>query len=230
MRRPLTLLATVAILIGLVVAGCGSSSGDESLASSTTAAEAATTTTAVAATTTTVEAANTTSVEATTTTTEAVAGPVTVEIEAFDYGFSGFDTELNAGDILELFNSSESEYHSLIVVRITEESDNSAEYPVKTIEEVIALDPEDIWEGVVVDSFGRVLHAAPGTKAVGRIRLQSSGTYIALDWLPQGADPEALSLLIDPTTGKAASFPFTVPGGPLGYEHGMMVEFEVGDA
>jgi plastocyanin len=204
-----------AVLMGLAVvaSACG---GADSGAPSTTVTEAATTTT--------VEVATTTTVEANTTTSEAAAAPVTVEIEAFDYGFSGFDTELKVGDTLELFNSSASEYHSLIVIRISDA------YPIKTIEEVIALDPVDIWEGGVVDSFGRHLHAAPGSKAVGRIRLQTPGTYIALDWLPQGADPEAISLRIDPATGRATSFPFGVPGGPLGYQQGMIVEFEVGDA
>jgi hypothetical protein len=199
----------VAVAVGLVAAGCGSAGEGDILASSTTVAEAATTTT----------------VEATTTTTVVVPAELTfVEIEAFDYGFSGFDTELNVGDTLELFNSSESEYHSLIVIRITDE------YPIKTIEEVITLDPTDIWLDVVVDSFGRRLHAAPGTKAIGRIRLQTPGTYIALDWLPQGADPEAISRVIIPTTGIAKTPPFAIGGGPLGYQQGMIVEIEVGDA
>jgi ABC-type glycerol-3-phosphate transport system substrate-binding protein len=89
-----------AVLMGLAVvaSACG---GADSGAPSTTVTEAATTTT----------------VEANTTTSEAAAAPVTVEIEAFDYGFSGFDTELKVGDTLELFNSSASEYHSLIVIR-----------------------------------------------------------------------------------------------------------------
>jgi hypothetical protein len=157
-------------------------------------------------------------------TTAAVAVPLTVEIEAFDYGYTGFDTEFNVGDTLELFNSSESEYHSLIVIKISDD------YPIKTIEEVIALDPTEIWLNAIVDSFGRRLHAAPGTKATGRIRFQTPGTYIALDWLPQNADPEAISRVINPTTGIAITPPFEVDGGPPGYQHGMIVEFEVGDS
>jgi hypothetical protein len=154
--------------------------------------------------------------------TEAVAVPRTVEVEAFDYGYTGLDTELRVGDILELVNSSESEYHALIVIKFSDD------YPVRTIEEVLALDPTDIWESRFVDSFGRRLHAAPGTKATGRIRLQTPGTYIALDWIPQNADPEAISRLIT-ATGFMSGHPFGVDGGPLGYQHGMIVEFEVGD-
>jgi hypothetical protein len=153
--------------------------------------------------------------------TEAVAVPRTVEIEAFDYGYSGFDTELVVGDILELVNTSESEYHALIVIKF---NDN---YPVKTIEEVVALDPIDIYEDVLVTSFGRRLHAAPGTKAKGRIRLQTPGTYVALDWMPQNADPEAMSRVLEEAViGR----PFDVDGGPVGYQHGMIVEFVVGDS
>jgi hypothetical protein len=154
--------------------------------------------------------------------TEAVAVPRTVEVEAFDYGYTGLDTELRVGDILELVNSSESEYHALIVIKFSDD------YPVRTIEEILALDPTDIWESRFVDSFGRRLNAAPGTKATGRIRLQTPGTYIALDWIPQNADPEAISRLITPT-GFMSEAPFGVDGGLLGYQHGMIVEFVVGD-
>jgi hypothetical protein len=159
-------------------------------------------------------------------TTEAEAAarlPRTVEIEAFDYGFSGFDTDLYVGDVLELFNTSESEYHSLIVIKFSDD------YPVKTIEEVVALEPRDIEENRSVDSFGRRLHAAPGTKAAGRIRLQTPGTYIALDWNPQNADPDAIARTINPSTGAMSSPPFNIEGGPLGYQHGMILEFEVGE-
>jgi hypothetical protein len=151
--------------------------------------------------------------------TEAVAVPRTVEIEAFDYGYSGFDTEFAVGDTLELVNTSDSEYHALIVISVEDG------YPVKTIEDVVALEPRYINE--VLDSWGRRLHAAPGTKADGQIRLQTPGTYIALDWMPQNADPDAMSRVFDTAVIES---PFTVAGGPLGYQHGMIVEFEVGDS
>jgi len=150
--------------------------------------------------------------------TEAVAVPRTIEIKAFDYGYSGFDTEFRVGDALELVNTSDSEYHALIVISVGDG------YPVKTIEDVVALEPRYINE--VLDSWGRRLHAAPGTKADGRIRLQTPGTYIALDWMPQNADPEVMSRVFDTMVIES---PFTVAGGPLGYQHGMIVKFEVVD-
>jgi hypothetical protein len=149
--------------------------------------------------------------------------PRTVEIEAFDYGYAGFDTELKVGDILELVNSSESEFHSLIVIRFSDD------YPVKTVEEVIALDPMDIYMNEFVDSFGSRLHAAPGTKAKGRIRLQTPGTYIALDWIPRNADSEAISRLMNPSTEIMTLPPFEVDGGPIGYQAGMILEFMVSE-
>ena len=157
-------------------------------------------------------------------TTEAAIAPVvsrTIEIEAFDYGYSGFDTDFKVGDILELFNSSASEYHSLVVIKFNDD------YPVKTIEEIVALDPLDIWSNEVVDNFGRRLHAAPGTTAKSRIRLQTPGTYIALDWIPQNADPEAVSMAIKPNSGRPKWPPFQVAGGTPGYQHGMIIEFTV---
>ncbi|MCL1599429.1 MAG: hypothetical protein M3094_09610, partial [Actinomycetia bacterium] len=181
-----------------------------------------TSTDAPPATTPTTEVSPTTSTP--TTEAENAAGdPRTVEIEVFDYGFAGFDTDLYTGDVLELFNSSESEYHSLIVIKFSDD------YRVKTIEEVAALDPNDIYMNQVVDSFGRRLHAAPGTKAEGRIRLQTPGTYVALDWNPQNADPDAISRNINPSTGMMSSPPFGIEGGPLGYQHGMILEFVVAE-
>ena len=91
----------------------------------------------------------------------------------------------------------------------------------------MALDPLDIWSNEVVDNFGRRLYAAPGTTAKSRIRLQTPGTYIALDWFPQGADPEDVALTIKPKSGHANMPPFQVAGGTPGYQHGMIIEFIV---
>ncbi len=75
---------------------------------------------------TTLDAAPTPTTEApavTTPTTSAVvqAGPMTFEIEAFDFGFHGLPAEFAAGDTIELVNSSSSEYHSLDVVRLEDD-------------------------------------------------------------------------------------------------------------
>jgi hypothetical protein len=154
--------------------------------------------------------------------------PKTVQIEAFDYGYNGFDVEIAAGDALELFNTSETEFHNLVVLFLEDDD-------TRTVVEIAETAPEDIDVGgsgfaiprggqePIVTAIGH-LEAAPGEDAFnnGRIRLQRAGRYIAFDMIAQGADP----LTVRSATDTNAP-PYLVAGGPLGYQHGMIVEFFV---
>jgi hypothetical protein len=150
-----------------------------------------------------------------------------VQIEAFDYGYSGFDVEIVAGDAIELFNRSEVEFHNLVVIRL--DDDDS-----RTVGEIAEIAPEGsknpgshgvvefVGAGRTLVSIGQ-MDAAPGEDALnGRIRLQRSGRYMALDTVAKGADPLTVRKFVDT---RAATF--LVAGGPLGYQHGMIVEFFV---
>jgi hypothetical protein len=76
--------------------------------------------------------------------------------------------------------------------------------------------------GGIAAAIGQ-LCAAPGEDAFnGRIRLRRTGRYIASDMIAQGADPLTVRNAID-----TYSQPYFVAGGPLGYHHGMIVEFFV---
>jgi hypothetical protein len=169
-------------------------------------------------------------VAATTTTSPSTVAPAPVpskivQIEAFDYGYSGFDVEFFAGDAIELFNRSEVEFHNLVVIRLDDDD-------IRTVGEIAEMTPKGrntdshsvqfIDAGRIVAAIGK-MDASPGEDAFnGRIRLQRSGRYIAFDMIPQGADPLALRRAVDT---KAPSY--LVAGGPLGYQHGMIVEFFV---
>jgi len=154
-------------------------------------------------------------VETVTTVASAPVPPKMVQIEAFDYGYTGFEGDIVAGDALEFFNGSDTEFHNLVVIRLDDED-------TRTIADIVAIAPEDIDAGLVVAVVGN-LDAVPGQKAPnGRIRLQVAGRYIALDMIPQGADPLTVRSAID-----TFAPPYLVPGGPLGYHHGMIVEFFV---
>jgi hypothetical protein len=196
------LVALTAAAVVLVVAGVISllSTGD----GAEPATEVPITTTTVAA-----------LVETVTTVAPAPVPPKIVQIEAFDYGYTGFDGDIVAGDALEFSNGSDTEFHNLVVIRL---DDGDA----RTLAEITEIAPEDLDAGQIVTTVGH-LDAAPGEDAFnGRIRLQVPGRYIALDLIPQGADPLTVRSAID-----TFAPPYLVPGGPLGYHHGMIVEFFV---
>jgi hypothetical protein len=199
-----------AVLMGLAVvaSACG---GADSEAPSTTVTEAATTAT--------VEVATTAVVQSPPTTVVVQSGPTTYEVEAFDYGFSGLPAELRAGDAIELANTSSTEYHNLVVIRLESEDDRS-------IDDFSALPPDAFGAENPQPGFSIVgaLHAAPRESAFdGRIRLQVPGRYLVIDMIPEGADAAVVEENVNPSSSAAAhGVPYKIPGGPLGYEHGMI--------
>lgn len=143
------------------------------------------------------------------------AGPTTFEVEAFDYGFRGLPAELVTGDALELVNGSVTEYHNLVVIRLDPDD-------TRTIEQFAVLPPEAFGAETPQPGFNIVggLHAAPGEGAFdGRIRLQAPGKYLVIDMVPQGADPAVVE---EAVASESPAPPYQVPGGLLGYEHGMI--------
>jgi hypothetical protein len=156
-----------------------------------------------------------------TSTTSAVvqAGPVTVVVEAYDYGFGGLPAEFTAGDAIELVNTSPTEYHNLVVIQL---DDGDA----RSIEDFAALPPDSFGAEVPQPGFSIVggLHAAPGEEAFdGRIRLQTPGRYLVIDMVPQGADATVVEETVNPPdSSDGGGAPYKLPGGSLGYEHGMI--------
>ena len=133
-------------------------------------------------------------------------------------GFYDYDM---AGDALELVNRSAVEYHNLAVFAISPDD-------TRSLEEFAALSPEEL-ESQLRD-IGH-LDAPPGEAAFnGRIRLQTAGRYLALDMVPEGADPAVVERLVNPPDPATAdSPPWLAEGGALGYQHGMITEFTVVD-
>jgi hypothetical protein len=213
-RGWLVALATAAVV--LVVAGV------ISLLSTSDGAEPAdqvSVTTTTAAVTTTIAAL----VETVTTVAPAPVPPRMVQIEAFDYGYNGFDVEIVVGDALELFNTSETEYHNLVVLFLEDDDTRTlADFASLPIEEMDAADRR-----FVINMAGGI-SAAPGERADPRIRLQRPGRYIAFDDVPQGLDAEIVRAIVDPESDSVIPDPpWSLDGGPLGYQHGMIVEFFV---
>ena len=213
-RGWLVALATAAVV--LVIAGgislLSTSDGAEP------ASEVPITTTTVAVTTTVAAL-----VETPTTVAPAAVPLKMIQIEAFDYGYNGFDVEIVVGDALELFNTSETEYHNLVVLFLEDDDtrtlDDFASLPIEE------MDAED--RRFVINMAGGI-QAAPGEKADRRIRLQRPGRYIAFDDVPQGLDAEIVRANVDPESlSVIPAPPWSLDGGPLGYQHGMIIEFFV---
>ena len=158
-------------------------------------------------------------VEITTTSAGIVSGPTTVQIQAFDYGFRGIPDEMTVGDALEFTNTSASEYHNLVVFSLDVEDS-------RTIEDYVMIAPEDFGEELTVVGH---LDAAPGEEAFnGRIRLQTTGRYLAIDMTREGADALAVASAVNPADPATTdSPPYLVAGGHLGYENGMILIFTV---
>lgn len=163
----------------------------------------------------------TTAVDATpssTTSTPIQAGPSTIEVEAFDYGFRGLPSELSAGDAIEFFNSSATEYHNLVVIRLDEDDD-------RTVGDFAVLPADSFGAETPQEGFNIIggLHAAPGEAACdGRIRLQIPGRYLIIDMVPQGANAAVVDAAVCTDGSDGGGAPYRVPGGPLGYQHGMI--------
>ena len=152
-------------------------------------------------------------------TTVTPASVATIQVEAFDYEFKGIPRPLTAGDALELVNRSSAEYHNLTVFEI---------YPddTRSLDELAAIPPNEFESQL--RAIGH-LDAAPGEAAFnGRIRLQTPGRYLAIDMVPEGADPAVIETMVNPTDqSDATSPPWLADGGPLGYQHGMITQFTV---
>lgn len=154
-------------------------------------------------------------------TTVAAAASTTIEVEAFDYEFMGIPSQLTAGDALELVNRSTIEYHNLAVFAI--DADDT-----RSLDEFAAMRPEELESEL--RGIGH-LDAAPGEAAFnGRIRLQVPGRYLAVDMIPEGADPAVVERAVNPPDeADAPTPPWMAEGGLLGYQHGMLIEFMVID-
>ena len=156
-------------------------------------------------------------------------------VEAFDYGFRNLPTDVAVGTILELVNTSTTEFHNMIVVRLDPSDD-------RTVDELADLPFESWYRGSPGDAShnfsddmcmpvaetecvaAQGLHARPGQRSYDgrRIRLNTPGRYLILGLIPKGADPQAVERGLE-----THSPPPGVAGGLLGYQNGMIAILNV---
>lgn len=200
-------------LAGVLVLGACSDDGDDGGDATETATTTATAT--VEATSTATEAATGT---ATATPTEAAAEGETVEVTAVDYGFEGLPESMSVGDTLALTNASDVEFHEMVVFRLPDDE-------TRSVEELLAL-PEAEQEALFADGPATVLVAAPGEAGMavlGDGTLAEAGNYVALCFIPIGADPQMVADAMASAGGEAPD----LGDGPPHVTEGMYATFVV---
>jgi plastocyanin len=167
--------------------------------------------------------------EATTDDTMQMEGP-TVEVSGVDYAFENLPTSVPAGTTLTFTNDG-TEFHEMIVVRITDED--------TPLEELMAM-PEE--ETAALSEFVGYVSAFPGTSADGSITLETPGRYTVVCVINQGSDPTRFEAIgFDPMQLDESTDMSTLPpevqellaelqSNPTHDELGMFQEFTVTEA
>jgi uncharacterized cupredoxin-like copper-binding protein len=145
-------------------------------------------------------------------------GPV-LEVAAVDYGYEGLTATVTAGTRIALSNSSDTELHEFVAVRLPDEEERS-------VEELLQL-PQAELEAALFPNVVSVILAAPGSSdaivAVGSDTLDTPGRYAIICAIPTGADPnEYLTAAAESEEG-----PPQVDGGPPHFVNGMFAELTV---
>lgn len=149
----------------------------------------------------------------------AEAPPTAADVELVDYDFVGLPDELASGARVSIDNTSESELHEFVAIRLPDDEQRPGE-------ELVALPPEEL--GAYFPGVATVLLQPPGSDetipAVGDGTLTEPGRYLVICAIPTGADPqEYLAAAAETEEGP----PQGVEGGPPHFVNGMWAEITV---
>ncbi|MHB1138471.1 MAG: hypothetical protein ACYC2O_05895 [Microthrixaceae bacterium] len=140
-----------------------------------------------------------------------------VSIGLVDYSFEDVPRTVAAGTPLSITNSSTTELHELVAVRLPDDD-------TRTAEELVALPPAEL--GALIGAGPAAVIIAPpgeaGRPVVGDGTLSEPGRYLLLCSIPVGADPAEYLAAAQTSAG-----PPQVAGGPPHFTVGMFAELEV---
>jgi plastocyanin len=146
----------------------------------------------------------------------------TISVTGQDYSFSGVPEVVASGAEFTFTNSSGAEVHEMVLVKV-------ADVETRTIEELLEL-PEE--ESNTLVEFQGVLVALPGEEGANpegpgsSITVTEPGRYALVCFIPQGADPAAVS---EAMAGGGEGPPDMGDGTPHALL-GMWAEFQVDEA
>jgi hypothetical protein len=139
-------------------------------------------------------------------------------IEMSDFAFGGLPASVPAGTRLAVENTSSTELHEIVALRI-------ADTELRSAAELMAL-PQTELQAVAGPVPATVLAAAPGGSQIdvlGDGTLAEPGRYLLLCAIPTGVDPAEYLNAAAESAG-----PPDVAGGPPHFVHGMFAELIVG--
>lgn len=142
-------------------------------------------------------------------------GPV--DVTAVDFGYENLPATVTAGTELKLHNSSATEAHELVAIKLPDDE-------TRSVEELLQLPPEQL--AAFLPGVTTVLIAAPGDDAVaveGDGTLNDPGRYLVICAIPTGADPQEYL----EAAAAAEGGPPQVDGGPPHFVNGMFGEITV---
>ena len=144
-------------------------------------------------------------------------------VEAVDYSFQGLPATVAVGTRVELTNTSATELHELVAIRLDDDEE-------RTAEELVAL-PQDEFLALFSTSIPDVVLVAPpgegSIEGFGDAVFDELGRHLVLSSLPVGADPDAILESDRYLTGR---LPEELQDLPLQYTLGMFAEVTVVEA
>jgi hypothetical protein len=204
-----TIIATAAL--GLLASACGSDKDNSADTTKPAATTAAPTPTSV----------DHTTMDHSTMPTTAASSPSaagTIAVTASDYHFAGVPATIPAGSKLTFTNSSNKEFHEMVVFRL----DDSEK---RTVPELLALGEEQLMAMFGNAEPAAVLLGPPGgapqIEAVGDGTLSEPGRYMFVCTIPVGADPAEIAKAMSAPDGPP---PAADPKATPHYMAGMWAE------
>ena len=155
---------------------------------------------------------STTEEETTTTAPEAE----TVEVTGIDYAFEGIPTEVEASTEFTFTNGSDKEAHEMILMRV-----NDGE--TRSLDELLALPEEEAMQAVAMKGVAVAMPGEDGQVVEGELVADEPGRYVALCFIPVGADPDSMAEAME-SEGPPPEDP---NAGPPHFVQGMKTEFTV---
>ena len=201
--RITTRLAPLAIAgaLALSLAACGGSEDDDAAAAAPPAATVA-------------PAAETTAPH-----TSEHADHPTVTVDGVDYGYANLPAEIPAGTMLTFTNTSDAEFHEMVVIRIPDGE-------TRSVSELVAL-PQEESDAIFANSMPALVSVAgpgeEGMPVVGDGVISEPGRYAVVCFIPIGADPQAV---VDAMQSESSTPP-DLGDGPPHVTAGMFAELNV---
>ena len=146
----------------------------------------------------------------------------TVIVDGIDYGFENLPAEVPAGTALTFRNTSDVEFHEMVVMRIPDEESRS-------VGQLAALPPDEsdaIFAGAMPALVSVAAPGEEGMAVVGDGTITEPGRYAVVCFIPVGADP---AVVMEAMQSESSTPPDIGDGAPH-ISQGMYAELTVSES